>query len=138
MQTTARRRIYFEIVILLFYIAIHTILAPLCTPKPKTRRRNILRFCTPVHLVIGFCGYLFVLILNPNLLFILYSKQATTMATTTPLNKIEQDSNSNGKPSTDMIKQITLKELNPHVICVLCRGYFIDPATMVECLHSCK
>ena len=71
-------------------------------------------------------------------IFFLYSKQATTMATTTPLNKIEQDSNSNGKPSTDMIKQITLKELNPHVICVLCRGYFIDPATMVECLHSCK
>ena len=28
---------------------IHTILAPLCKPKPKTRRRNILRFCTPVH-----------------------------------------------------------------------------------------
>ena len=86
-------------------------------------------------LVIGFCGYIFVLILNP---IFFSSKQATTMATTTPLNKIEQDSNSNGKSSTDMIKQITLKELNPHVICVLCRGYFIDPATMVECLHSCK
>jgi len=67
------------------------------------------------------------------------TNSAATMATTTPLNKIEQDSNSNGKSSNDMIKQITLKELNPHVICVLCRGYFIDPATMVECLHSfCK
>ena len=30
---------------------IHTILAPLCKPKPKTRRRNILRFCTPVHTI---------------------------------------------------------------------------------------
>jgi len=39
----------------------------------------------------------------------------------------------------DMIKQITLKDLNPHLICVLCRGYFIDPVTIVECLHSfCK
>jgi len=39
----------------------------------------------------------------------------------------------------DMVKKITLKDLNPHVICVLCRGYFIDPVTIVECLHSfCK
>ena len=48
------------------------------------------------------------------------------------------DSSENKNGNTDMIKQITLKDLNPHVICVLCRGYFIDPATMVECLHSCK
>merc|ERR1712012_795945 len=43
------------------------------------------------------------------------------------------------KSKKDMIKKITLKDLNPHVICVLCRGYFIDPVTIVECLHSfCK
>ena len=112
--------------------------------QAKTRRRNILRFCTQaalssywilrLHFCFDFEPYISIQ-LN---IFFFISKQATTMATTTPLNKIEQDSNSNGKPSTDMIKQITLKELNPHVICVLCRGYFIDPATMVECLHSCK
>lgn len=39
----------------------------------------------------------------------------------------------------DMIKKITLCDLNPHVVCVLCGGYFIDPVTIVECLHSfCK
>ena len=37
-----------------------------------------------------------------------------------------------------MIKKIMLKDLNPHVICPLCRGYFIDPVTIMECLHSCK
>ena len=47
-------------------------------------------------------------------------------------------STENGKPANDVIKKIMLKDLNPHVICVLCRGYFIDPVTIVECLHSCK
>lgn len=31
-----------------------------------------------------------------------------------------------------------LKSLNPHLLCVLCAGYYIDPTTIVECLHSCK
>lgn len=31
-----------------------------------------------------------------------------------------------------------LKNLNPHLLCVLCAGYYIDPTTIVECLHSCK
>lgn len=31
-----------------------------------------------------------------------------------------------------------VKSLNPHLVCVLCAGYYIDPTTIVECLHSCK
>lgn len=31
-----------------------------------------------------------------------------------------------------------VKNLNPHLVCVLCAGYYIDPTTIVECLHSCK
>lgn len=31
-----------------------------------------------------------------------------------------------------------LKNLNPHLLCVLCAGYYIDPTTIVECLHSCE
>uniref|UniRef100_A0A8D2QVU2 Polycomb group ring finger 2 n=1 Tax=Zosterops lateralis melanops TaxID=1220523 RepID=A0A8D2QVU2_ZOSLA len=39
-------------------------------------------------------------------------------------------------PRTTRIK---ITELNPHLMCALCGGYFIDAATIVECLHSfCK
>uniref|UniRef100_A0AAY4A126 BMI1 proto-onco, polycomb ring finger n=1 Tax=Denticeps clupeoides TaxID=299321 RepID=A0AAY4A126_9TELE len=35
--------------------------------------------------------------------------------------------------------RIKLTELNPHLMCVLCGGYFIDATTIIECLHSfCK
>lgn len=34
--------------------------------------------------------------------------------------------------------RIKITELNPHVICVLCGGYFINATTITECLHSCK
>ena len=40
------------------------------------------------------------------------------------------------KPVTSQIT--SLNEQIPHLICILCRDYFIEPATMVECLHSCK
>uniref|UniRef100_S4RQ11 Bmi1 polycomb ring finger oncogene 1a n=1 Tax=Petromyzon marinus TaxID=7757 RepID=S4RQ11_PETMA len=34
---------------------------------------------------------------------------------------------------------IRMTELNPHLICVLCGGYFIDATSITECLHSfCK
>ncbi|CAM9598160.1 unnamed protein product [Lampetra fluviatilis] len=35
--------------------------------------------------------------------------------------------------------RIKMTEFNPHLICVLCGGYFIDATTITECLHSfCK
>lgn len=35
--------------------------------------------------------------------------------------------------------RIKLKDLNIHLTCVLCGGYFIDATTIIECLHSfCK
>ncbi|XP_062843607.1 polycomb complex protein BMI-1-B isoform X2 [Trichomycterus rosablanca] len=35
--------------------------------------------------------------------------------------------------------RIKITELNQHLMCVLCGGYFIDATTIVECLHSfCK
>ncbi|XP_018010106.1 flocculation protein FLO11 [Hyalella azteca] len=37
------------------------------------------------------------------------------------------------------LRRIPLTELNPHLICVLCKGYYIDATTIIECLHSfCK
>nr|XP_031362946.1 polycomb group RING finger protein 2 [Lonchura striata domestica] len=32
--------------------------------------------------------------------------------------------------------RVKITELNPHLMCALCGGYFIDAATIVECLHS--
>lgn len=34
--------------------------------------------------------------------------------------------------------RIKITELNPHLMCILCGGYFIDATTIIECLHSCK
>ncbi|KAL3832222.1 hypothetical protein ACJMK2_023882 [Sinanodonta woodiana] len=36
-------------------------------------------------------------------------------------------------------RRLKITELNPHLICVLCGGYYIDATTLVECLHTfCK
>ncbi|KAI0207106.1 hypothetical protein LSAT2_008252 [Lamellibrachia satsuma] len=35
--------------------------------------------------------------------------------------------------------RLELSELNPHLVCVLCGGYYVDATTIIECLHSfCK
>ena len=35
-------------------------------------------------------------------------------------------------------RKVEVTELNPHIQCQLCKGYLIDPVTVVECLHSCE
>ncbi|KAB7496042.1 Polycomb complex protein BMI-1, partial [Armadillidium nasatum] len=36
-------------------------------------------------------------------------------------------------------KRLAVAELNPHLLCILCGGYFIDATTVIECLHTfCK
>ncbi len=37
-----------------------------------------------------------------------------------------------------MACKIMLHKLNPQIVCKLCKGYFIDPVTISECLHSCE
>ncbi|XP_026549771.1 polycomb group RING finger protein 1-like [Notechis scutatus] len=35
--------------------------------------------------------------------------------------------------------KVKMKELNEHIVCFLCAGYFIDATTITECLHTfCK
>lgn len=34
--------------------------------------------------------------------------------------------------------RIPIIELNQHITCTLCKGYFIDATTIIECLHTCK
>lgn len=42
------------------------------------------------------------------------------------------------KISIKMERKIKLKPLNPFITCRICKGYFIDATTIVECLHTCK
>ncbi|XP_050418634.2 polycomb group protein Psc [Patella vulgata] len=36
-------------------------------------------------------------------------------------------------------KKINIGDVNPHLLCVLCGGYFVEATTIIECLHSfCK
>lgn len=30
-----------------------------------------------------------------------------------------------------------IKDLNEHIVCCLCAGYFVDATTITECLHTC-
>lgn len=32
--------------------------------------------------------------------------------------------------------QISIRDTNPHIVCSLCAGYFIDATTIMECLHT--
>lgn len=34
--------------------------------------------------------------------------------------------------------KVKMKELNEHIVCCLCAGYFIDATTITECLHTCE
>uniref|UniRef100_A0A4W3GSG4 Bmi1 polycomb ring finger oncogene 1b n=1 Tax=Callorhinchus milii TaxID=7868 RepID=A0A4W3GSG4_CALMI len=57
------------------------------------------------------------------------------------VEKIFQLSEERGHFSQNMHRttRIKITELNPHLMCVLCGGYFIDATTIIECLHSfCK
>ena len=37
------------------------------------------------------------------------------------------------------LRRIPLTHLNTHLVCHLCKGYFVDATTIIECLHSfCK
>ena len=37
------------------------------------------------------------------------------------------------------LRRVKLQELNAHLVCVLCSGYFVDATTIIECLHTfCK
>lgn len=41
-------------------------------------------------------------------------------------------------PLTAMKAKPKLTDLNAHLLCSLCKGYFIDASTISDCLHSCK
>lgn len=33
---------------------------------------------------------------------------------------------------------VKLTDVNPYILCVLCRGYIVDATSIAECLHSCE
>lgn len=34
--------------------------------------------------------------------------------------------------------RVKIKDLNEHIVCCLCAGYFVDATTITECLHTCE
>lgn len=39
----------------------------------------------------------------------------------------------------DLGHRVCIRDLNPHIVCILCAGYFVDATTITECLHTfCK
>lgn len=34
--------------------------------------------------------------------------------------------------------QIRMQLINPHIVCSMCAGYYIDATTITECLHTCN
>ncbi|KAK7477507.1 hypothetical protein BaRGS_00031271 [Batillaria attramentaria] len=42
-------------------------------------------------------------------------------------------------PFSEESLKIRIRDINPHIVCSLCAGYFIDATTITECLHTfCK
>ncbi|XP_020908976.2 polycomb group RING finger protein 3 isoform X2 [Exaiptasia diaphana] len=41
--------------------------------------------------------------------------------------------------SIEKRRKIRIRDLNPHLTCMLCKGYFVNPVTITECIHTfCK
>lgn len=58
-------------------------------------------------------------------------------------NKPESKKNPDSAPGLRRIDDknnlwISLKSLNPHLICGLCQGYLYEASTITECMHSCR
>lgn len=34
--------------------------------------------------------------------------------------------------------KIPITDLNAHITCKICNGYFVDASTIIECLHTCE
>ena len=77
--------------------------------------------------------------------------QQPTPTTTANINDNDDNNNNNSSDhlcalviivivmdKLNSIHKLKLLDLNPHLMCVLCGGYYIDATTIVECLHSCK
>ncbi|XP_075072322.1 polycomb group RING finger protein 6 [Mixophyes fleayi] len=51
---------------------------------------------------------------------------------------VRTEAGEDGQPGGDE-HMINLADLNPYILCSICKGYFIDATTITECLHTfCK
>lgn len=42
-------------------------------------------------------------------------------------------------PQPPLMLKIRIRDINPHIVCSLCAGYFVEATTITECLHTfCK
>ena len=36
------------------------------------------------------------------------------------------------------VVKVGMRDINSHIVCSLCAGYFVDATAITECLHICK
>ncbi|KAG7255885.1 hypothetical protein CRUP_038628 [Coryphaenoides rupestris] len=64
--------------------------------------------------------------------------QGPTTAIATRLRNLQSAYRQDPLRNEEEVK-LKIKELNEHIVCYLCAGYFIDATTITECLHTfCK
>ncbi|XP_069756537.1 polycomb group RING finger protein 6 [Narcine bancroftii] len=52
---------------------------------------------------------------------------------------LEEDEEEPCGRAAGQVESICLADVNPYILCPICRGYFIDATTITECLHTfCK
>ncbi|XP_062927529.1 polycomb group RING finger protein 6 isoform X1 [Mobula hypostoma] len=54
-------------------------------------------------------------------------------------SELEEDDEGYERTERQAEQSICLADVNPYILCPICRGYFIDATTITECLHTfCK
>ncbi|KAG7255886.1 hypothetical protein CRUP_038629 [Coryphaenoides rupestris] len=61
--------------------------------------------------------------------------QGPTTAIATRLRNLQSAYRQDPLRNEEEVK-LKIKELNEHIVCYLCAGYFIDATTITECLHT--
>jgi hypothetical protein len=54
------------------------------------------------------------------------------------MQKMEKGNNENILSCNNKRKKIFLHDVHPYITCTICKGYLIDPCSIIECGHSCK
>lgn len=57
---------------------------------------------------------------------------------TATLNGCDDDTDEGGSNPMLLRGRVKLRDVNEHLICFLCEGYFVDATSITECLHTCE
>lgn len=55
------------------------------------------------------------------------------------MNGCDDDADDGGEDLMSSVRgRVKLRDINEHLICFLCEGYFVDATSITECLHTCE